>query len=121
MAHRWQHQLKRPWRHNLWRSRPVVAAPVAKPVAAALKLHPQACPACNPSRCRWKPCRRVAAASGLQWVKSDSEKIAAVQAAIAAEPKPVHVPRERPRGGAGRRPAGAGGNPPRPGRHDAAV
>ena len=38
----------------------------------------------------------VAAASGLQWVNSDSEKIAAVQAAIAAEPKPVHVPRERP-------------------------
>jgi ribonuclease E len=32
----------------------------------------------------------------LQWVNSDAEKIAAVQAAIAAEPKPVRVPRERP-------------------------
>jgi ribonuclease E len=38
----------------------------------------------------------VAEGSGLQWVNSDSAKIAAVQAAIAAEPKPVHVPRERP-------------------------
>jgi len=38
----------------------------------------------------------LAQASGLQWVNSDAEKIAAAQAAIAAEPKPVHVPRERP-------------------------
>jgi ribonuclease E len=38
----------------------------------------------------------VAQASGLQWVNSDADKVAAVQAAIAAEPKPVHVPRERP-------------------------
>jgi ribonuclease E len=29
-------------------------------------------------------------------VNSDAQKIAAVQAAIAAEPKPVRVPRERP-------------------------
>ncbi len=39
---------------------------------------------------------QVAEGSGLQWVNSDPEKIAQVQAAIAAEPKPVHVPRERP-------------------------
>jgi ribonuclease E len=38
----------------------------------------------------------VAQASGLQWVHSDAEKISQVQAAIAAEPKPLHVPRERP-------------------------
>jgi ribonuclease E len=37
-----------------------------------------------------------ASSSGLQWVNSNPEKIAAVQAQIAAEPKPVHVPRERP-------------------------
>ena len=37
----------------------------------------------------------IARASGLEWVNSDAEKIAAVQAAIAAEPTPVHVPRER--------------------------
>jgi ribonuclease E len=40
--------------------------------------------------------QQIAASSGLQWVNSDSEKVAAAQAAIAAEPKPVHVPRERP-------------------------
>jgi ribonuclease E len=38
----------------------------------------------------------VAQSSGLQWVNSDADKIAAVQAAIAAEAKPIHVPRERP-------------------------
>ena len=38
---------------------------------------------------------QVAQNSGLQWVNSDPAKVAQVQAAIAAEPKPVHVPRER--------------------------
>jgi ribonuclease E len=38
----------------------------------------------------------VAEGSGLKWVNSDPEKIAQAQAAIAAEPKPVHIPRERP-------------------------
>jgi ribonuclease E len=38
----------------------------------------------------------VATSSGLEWVNSDADKVAAVRAAIAAEPKPVHVPRERP-------------------------
>jgi ribonuclease E len=37
----------------------------------------------------------IAAGSGLQWVNSSSERVQAVQAAIAAEPKPAHVPRER--------------------------
>ena len=41
---------------------------------------------------------QVATTSGLQWVGSDTAKIAAAQAAIAAElaSAPVHVPRERP-------------------------
>ncbi len=38
----------------------------------------------------------VAQGSGLQWVNSDAARIAEVQAAIAAEARPVHVPRERP-------------------------
>jgi ribonuclease E len=38
----------------------------------------------------------IAQSSGLEWVNSDAARIAAVQAAIAAEPKPVHVPRPRP-------------------------
>ena len=37
---------------------------------------------------------RVAQASGLEWVNSDAAKVAEIQAAIAAEPKPIHVPRE---------------------------
>lgn len=39
---------------------------------------------------------QIASTAGLQWINSDADKIAVVQAAIAAEPKPVHVPRERP-------------------------
>ena len=38
----------------------------------------------------------IAERSGLQWVNSDAGKVAAAQAAIAAEPAPIHVPRERP-------------------------
>jgi ribonuclease E len=38
---------------------------------------------------------QVASASGLQWVNSNTSKIAETQAAMAAEPRPVHVPRER--------------------------
>ena len=38
----------------------------------------------------------VAQAAQLEWVQSDSARVAQIQAAIAAEPKPIHVPRERP-------------------------
>lgn len=38
----------------------------------------------------------VAEGAGLQWVNSDADKIRETQAAMAAEPKAVHVPRERP-------------------------
>lgn len=37
----------------------------------------------------------IAQTAGLQWVNSDAERIRQVQEAIAQEPKPVHVPRER--------------------------
>jgi ribonuclease E len=37
----------------------------------------------------------IAEGAGLQWVNSDVDKVRAVQQAIAAEPKPIHVPRER--------------------------
>jgi ribonuclease E len=36
----------------------------------------------------------IANQAGLVWVNSDVEKVRQVQAAIAAEPKAVHVPRE---------------------------
>ena len=31
---------------------------VLEAIASPLKLHRLACPACNPSHCRWKPCRQ---------------------------------------------------------------
>jgi ribonuclease E len=39
--------------------------------------------------------QQIAHGAGLQWVLSDADKVQAVQQAIAAEPKPAHVPRER--------------------------
>jgi ribonuclease E len=39
--------------------------------------------------------QQLADGAGLQWVHSDADKVQAVQQAIAAEPKPAHVPRER--------------------------
>ncbi|RZI72864.1 MAG: hypothetical protein EOP38_30625, partial [Rubrivivax sp.] len=38
----------------------------------------------------------IAQSAGLQWVNSDADKVQAIREAIAREPKPVHVPRERP-------------------------
>ncbi len=42
------------------------------------------------------PLAQIADSAGLIWVNSDPHKIALVQAAIAAEPRAPHVPRERP-------------------------
>ncbi len=67
-----------------------VPAPAAAPVAAAA---PMVAPA--PFVLPMDDLHRIAEASGLQWVNSDREKIAAAQAAMAAEPAPIHVPRER--------------------------
>jgi ribonuclease E len=39
---------------------------------------------------------QIAEGSGLHWVNSDAARIAQAQAAIAAEPRPAHVPRARP-------------------------
>jgi len=39
---------------------------------------------------------QVAQGSGLQWVNTNADSVAKVQAAIAAEALTVHVPRERP-------------------------
>jgi len=39
--------------------------------------------------------QQLAGDAGLQWVHSDVDKVRQVQEAIAAEPRPVHVPRER--------------------------
>ncbi|TAH13380.1 MAG: Rne/Rng family ribonuclease [Curvibacter sp.] len=80
----------------------VSVAPVANPAPAAAPTHmpPPAVTGTMPKVAGYtlptESLQQVAQDSGLQWVNSNPEKIAAVQAAIAAEPKPMHVPRERP-------------------------
>ena len=63
-----------------------VQAPAAEPVAAA--------PAAGAYRLAIDDLSALVQQVGLEWVQSDADKVAQVQAAIAAEPKPVHVPRE---------------------------
>lgn len=72
---------------------PVIApaAVASAPVATATGM-----PKLQPFVLPLSELAQVAQSSGLSWVNSDAEKIAAVQAAIAAEPKAVHVQRERP-------------------------
>jgi ribonuclease E len=78
---------------------PVAAAAIAP---APLAQGPAASPApAQPARVEpfvlaLDELQRIAKSAGLAWVNSDADKIRAVQEAIANEPKPVHVPRERP-------------------------
>jgi ribonuclease E len=71
------------------------AAPAVAPIAVQ-PAEPKGLPKVQPFQLPVDDLAQVAASSGLQWVNSDAGKIAAVQAAIAAEPKPIRVPRERP-------------------------
>ena len=71
-------------------------APVQAPAAPVAPAAPAGLPKVRKFDLPVDQLAQVAADSGLQWVNSDAEKIAAVQAAIAAEPKPIRVPRERP-------------------------
>jgi ribonuclease E len=80
-----------------------VAAPAVAPDSPATRSAPRAAdapragmPAIGVYQLPLQDLMQVAQGSGLQWVHSDAEKISQVQAAIAAEPKPMHVPRERP-------------------------
>jgi ribonuclease E len=84
---------------------PAPAAPAAVPVAEAVA--PAALPAAAQAETAAAPpvplpryelptasLQQLAEQAGLQWVNSDAGKIAAVQALMAAEPRPIHVPRE---------------------------
>jgi ribonuclease E len=71
---------------------PVAVAAVAAPIAAAA---PAAQAPAEPFVLPLNSLQAVAEAAGLQWVNSDTDKIRAVQAAMASEPAPAHVPRER--------------------------
>jgi len=72
--------------------------PAATPVSLAKVVQPggSRMPRVQPFALPVTTLMEVVQASGLQWVHSDADKIAVAQAAIAAEPQPVHVPRERP-------------------------
>ena len=72
-----------------------VAAPAPVPVAAPAPVA-SGMPRVQTFLLPEEQMHQVAQNSGLQWVNSDADKIAAVQAAIAAESRPVHVPRVRP-------------------------
>jgi len=67
-------------------TRPIVVPAPAPAPAAPSKAEPYALPIDN--------LNAVASAAGLEWVHSDSDKVRAAQAAIAAEPQPPRVPRE---------------------------
>ena len=84
-----------------WQDQPVgqqtVRPPQALPAAATRTEAPAArgLPQVERFELPVSELAQVAQGSGLQWVNSDAEKIAAVQAAIAAETRPIHSPRER--------------------------
>ncbi len=72
------------------------AQPIAAPTAAEPTVPAPALPKVTSYDLPMDSLHQLAQTSGLVWVNSDADKIAAVQAHIAAELKPVHVPRERP-------------------------
>ena len=71
-------------------------APVAPVTAGAAVAVSTALPKVQSYDLPMQDLVQVAQSSGLQWVNSDASKIAEAKAAIAAEVKPIHVPRERP-------------------------
>jgi len=75
----------------------VAVVPTTAPVAAPAPVAPVAStgmPKVAPYALSMDELSRVAQDSGLEWINSDAAKVAQVQAAIAAEPQPIHVPRE---------------------------
>jgi ribonuclease E len=71
------------------------AAPVSAPVSAPVPAQ-TGMPKIGSFALPVGDMQTVASTAGLEWINSNPERIAAVKAQIAAEPKPVHVPRERP-------------------------
>ncbi len=82
-----------------WTATPVAAAPAAPVQVAAPPVVPTPPLAAQPIvvtryELPTADLNLLASSAGLQWVQSDGDRVAAVRAAMAAEPKPVHVPRE---------------------------
>jgi ribonuclease E len=76
--------------------RPMERTEAKAPAAPATPVSGNGLPKVRPFELPVTDLVQIAEGSGLQWINSDAEKIAAAQAAMAAEPKPVRVPRERP-------------------------
>lgn len=78
-------------------TQPVETTEPAAPAAALVQPEPlqAAVPAVPPYELPLTDLSALATQAGLEWVQSDADKIRAVAEAIAAEPRPVHVPRER--------------------------
>ncbi|HMQ71203.1 MAG TPA: Rne/Rng family ribonuclease [Rubrivivax sp.] len=68
------------------------AGPAVQPAAMAAAPGPAV--AAQPYALPTDTLHAVAAGAGLQWIESDADKVRAAQAAIAAEPPPIRVPRE---------------------------
>ena len=74
---------------------PVVQAPVQAPAGApAAAAAPRPVARIEPFVLPLSDLQALAAQAGLEWVGSDAEKVASAQAAIAATPPAIHVPRE---------------------------
>jgi ribonuclease E len=78
---------------------PLAASPDVEPTGVAPQPVELASP---PAPARVEPfvlplgtLEAIAESAGLQWVNSDAEKIRAAREAMAREPAPIHVPRER--------------------------
>ena len=71
------------------------AADAAPTVAATPLTAPRSAPPVPHFELPTHELEQIADGAGLQWVQSDADKVRSVQQAIAAEPRPLHVPRER--------------------------
>lgn len=70
------------------------AAPATAPVVAPPPPAPAPAPVVEAFKLPMGELQAIAEGAGLQWVNSDADKIAAAQAAIAAEPAPAPLGRE---------------------------
>ncbi|MDR0479915.1 MAG: Rne/Rng family ribonuclease [Burkholderiaceae bacterium] len=85
-------------------AQPETPAPADEPAAEQMAPAAQAAPApervapasAQPYALPTDDLAHIAQAAGLEWVGSDPAKVTAAQAAIAAQPQPARVPRERP-------------------------
>jgi ribonuclease E len=73
-----------------------LAPPALVPGTAALVSAAAAAPPPQTYMLPLESLQAIAAASGLEWINSNAERIRTVQEEMAREPEPVHVPRERP-------------------------